>query len=235
MKFSINKSKDRGYFDHSWLKTYHSYSFGEYYNPDRNGFGKLNVFNDEHIEPGYGFGFHPHRNIEIITIPLNGSVHYKDNFGNNQTINAGDVQILSAGTGIYHSEFNASETEPLNLLQIWIIPDKTNIRPTCDIKSYSIDSLKNKFRLIASPYKMEESLFINQDAYVYLTDIDKNYRIEFLLNNPKNGVFVFIIDGTVTFEKNIINNRDALEISETKSVKLYANSDSRLLFIEVPV
>lgn len=235
MKLNINKSGDRGYFDHDWLKTYHTYSFAEYYNPERMGFGKLRVFNDDFVGPGSGFGTHPHKNMEIISIPLVGSIYHKDNFGNGSIIAPGDVQIMSAGTGIYHSEFNASETEPVNFLQIWIIPDKMEIRPAYEQKTFGKESLKNNFRLIASPYKKDDSLFINQDAYIYLTDVEKDYKVEFTLNNPKNGVFLFVIDGAVKIDKMVLNKRDSAEISGSVLIKLYADTDSSLLFIEVPI
>ncbi len=235
MKLNIIRSAERGYFDHDWLKTHHTYSFAEYYNPERMGFGKLRVFNDDFVAPGYGFGSHPHKNMEIISIPLHGSINHKDNFGHNDIIAPGEIQLMSAGTGIYHSEFNASDSDSLNFLQIWIIPDKMEIRPSYGKKSFGKESLKNSFRLIASPYNIQDSLFINQDTYIYLADIEDGYKVEFTLNNPRNGVFLFVIGGKARIGESILGDRDSAEITGTENIKLYAEQDCSLLFIEVPV
>ncbi len=235
MKIEIHKSNERGFFDHDWLKTNHSFSFAEYQNPERQGFGKLLVLNDDSVMPGSGFDFHPHRNMEIISIPLSGTLLHKDSFNNEQAVKPGEVQLMSAGTGIMHSEFNASDKEQLNFLQLWIAPDKLEIRPRYGIATYTKESLKNNFRLIASPETSDDSLSINQDCHLYLADIDKDNKPEYKLTNPKYGVYVFVIEGSIEIEKSVLFSRDAAAVSGCSSFRIRARQNCSLLLIEVPL
>lgn len=235
MKKVFHAADERGYADHGWLKAHHSFSFANWYDPDRLNFGKLRVLNDDIIEPGKGFGTHPHENMEIVTIPLKGSLAHKDNTGHEEIIRPNDVQVMSAGTGILHSEYNSSESEFVNLFQVWIFPNKNGHEPRYDQMSFNPAERKNRLQTIISPNKNDKSLWLNQDTYFTLCDLDPNVSITYKTHNKNNGVYLFIIEGKIKVTDQILNERDALGIWETKSIDIAAKKKSSFIIIEVPM
>ncbi len=235
MKTTLHKAETRGKADHGWLNSHHTFSFASYHNPERVRFGLLRVLNDDIVQAGEGFGTHPHDNMEIISIPLSGALAHKDSTGNEHVINTGDVQIMSAGSGLYHSEYNASKKEAVNFLQIWVFPKERDIEPRYDQRSYDPDDRKNKFQLVVSPEKESSSLWINQDSYFSLTDLEKGSSIEYKLHNPANGIYLFLIEGSIRAGDIQLNKRDGLGIEDTNSINLTAAENSQLLLIEVPM
>ena len=187
MKTVIHKAESRGTADHGWLKSWHSFSFADYYDPDRIHFGALRVLNDDIIHGGKGFGTHAHQNMEIITIPLEGALRHRDSMGHEKVIQKGEVQIMSAGTGVQHSEFNDSPTVAVNLLQIWILPKEMNIKPRYDQKVFSLSDRANKFQTVVSPSGQEGSVAINQDAYFSLVDLKKGKSLRYDRKTAGNG------------------------------------------------
>ncbi len=235
MKIIIHKSHERGHVKNGWLESYHSFSFGEYYNPNQMGFGKLRVINDDFIAPASGFGKHPHKNMEIITIMLKGALKHEDSMGNSSTIKAGEIQVMSAGSGVFHSEFNASEQEETNLLQIWITPNRLNVEPRYDQKTINNLAKNNDLYQILSPNKDAQGVWIYQNAYFYLGEFDKETEIFYQLKNQDHGVYIFAIEGGFTLENQEFTRRDAIAISEAKSINLKTKKDSKILLIEVPL
>lgn len=235
MTTTIHKADSRGYADHGWLKARHSFSFANYYNPKRIRFGLLRVLNDDIIEAGMGFGTHPHDNMEIVTIPLRGEIAHKDSTGNHGVIRAGDIQIMSAGSGLTHSEFNNSDKNDLNLLQIWVFPKEKDIAPRYDQKTF--DSLEriNQIVTLVSPDRSENTLWINQNAFFSMTDLRKDNSVEYKIIQKGNGVYVFLIEGEANVSGNILFKRDAIGIEDTDSIELTAINDSKILIIEVPM
>lgn len=234
MKKIIHKADSRGHADHGWLNAHHSFSFANYYNPERVRFGLLRVLNDDIVQPGEGFGTHPHDNMEIVTIPLRGELAHKDSTGNKEVIHANEVQIMSAGSGLTHSEFNNSKTDETNLLQIWVFPKERDIKPRYDQKVFKPEDRLNKIQTLVSP-KDENALWINQDAYFSRTDLEKNKSVEYELNTKKNGVYIFLIDGKIEIDGEIISKRDAIGIQDTDKIKIKAEEKSEVLIIEVPL
>ncbi|OGU40342.1 MAG: hypothetical protein A2X61_11025 [Ignavibacteria bacterium GWB2_35_12] len=235
MKKEIYRSNTRGYFDYGWLKTYHTFSFSGYYDDKRIHFGKLRVLNDDTVAPGTGFGLHPHDNMEIITIPLSGELRHTDSEEHTQTIKPGEVQIMSAGSGIWHSEFNNSEIEPVSLFQIWIFPKEKDIKPIYDQKLFDTSQRKNKFQLLVSPEKSEHTLWINQDAYISLADLEGNLEIEYNLKNTDNGIFVMLTKGKIETAGEILDKRDSISIYDITELKFKAVEKTELLIIEIPM
>ena len=235
MKKIIHRSENRGYANHGWLIAHHSFSFAGFYDSSRIHFGMLRVLNDDIISPGVGFPEHPHDNMEIITIPLKGSLEHKDSMGHASVIHDDEVQIMSAGSGVTHSEFNHSKSEALNLLQIWVFPKIKNISPRYDQKKFFLKDRINKFQIVVSPDQESESLWINQDAYFSLCFLEKDKIIDYKLKNEKNGVYLFIIEGSVTISGEILNRRDAAGISETETIRIQSIEPATLLSIEVPM
>ena len=235
MKTILHKADSRGHADHGWLKTYHSFSFASYYNPERVHFGTLRVLNDDYIAGGQGFGMHPHDNMEIITIPLEGDLRHHDNMGNEEVIREGDVQVMSAGTGVYHSEFNHSAQKAVKLLQIWVFPDKKNVEPRYDQISIRDISKKNEFYQVLSPYSNDQGVWIHQNAWFSLGTFDTGKKAEYHLHNGENGVYVFVIKGEVNINGQLLEERDGLGISDVESLDLISNTDSRILLMEVPM
>ena len=231
----VHKADTRGHANHGWLNAKHSFSFANFHNPDRIHFGALRVLNDDIIEGGKGFGSHPHDNMEIVTIPLRGSLQHRDNTGRAEIIRSGDVQIMSAGTGIVHSEVNASATEEINLLQLWVFPKLRNITPRYDQKTFDVSPRNNKFQVVVSPIESEESIWINQDAWFSLGNIDAAKTIEYNRNLDGNGMYIFVIEGDVTIEGENLNRRDAIGISGTDTVSFTASTDAQILVVEVPM
>ena len=235
MKKIIHRANDRGYADHGWLKSYHSFSFANYWDDKKINFGLLRVLNDDVVKGGMGFGAHGHDNMEIVSIPLSGALAHKDSTGTSEIIQTNDVQIMSAGTGIRHSEFNASETEPVNFLQIWVMPKERNIKPRYDQKTYSQDERKNKLLTVVSPEKSDRSLWINQDSYFSIGSFDSGKTIDYKLKSETNGIYVFLIDGEINISENILTKRDAIGIWDTDSVSIQTGKDTQILIIEIPM
>ena len=236
MKTVIHKENTRGYASHGWLNAKHSFSFGSYYNPERINFGALRVLNDDTISGGMGFGKHPHDNMEIITIPLEGILEHQDSMGNISQIKKGEIQVMSAGTGIFHSERNKSQTELLKLLQIWVIPNERNVEPRYDEITLNLDEQINKLHQIVSPNQNEEGLWIHQNAWFYLGKFEENYTFDYSIKNEKNGVYIFVIEGGFSVQEIDLSRRDGLGIWETNHFSIKSNAaDSQILLIEVPM
>jgi len=234
MEKVIHKAEDRGHANHGWLDAHHSFSFANYYNPERTRFGVLRVLNDDIIQGGEGFGTHPHDNMEIVTIPLTGELAHKDSTGNKEVIRKNEVQIMSAGSGLTHSEFNNSKTDEINLLQLWVFPKERNIKPRYDQKVFEPADRQNKIQTLVSP-KDENALWINQDAYFSRADIDKEVDVEYELNTKKNGVYIFVIEGKVEIDGELLSKRDAMGVTEADKIKITAKEKSEVLLIEVPL
>jgi redox-sensitive bicupin YhaK (pirin superfamily) len=235
MKTILFSATDRGSADYGWLKPNYYFSFSDYYNPQRIHFGVLRVLNDDFIMGGGAFHSHPHDNMEIVTIPLTGAVHHKDNTGGEGIIKAGDVQIMSAGSGILHSESNASATDPLTLFQIWVFPKIKNIQPRYDQRTFEVEDRKNKWQIVVSPLEQDDALWINQDGRFALCNVDAGQQLSYHNGFEKNGVFLVVINGSVEVDGIVLNKRDALGISETNSFDIKASADAELLAIEVPM
>ncbi|MDC0869775.1 pirin family protein [Flavobacteriaceae bacterium] len=227
-------ANSRGLADHGWLKSNHSFSFANYYNSDRMNFGALRVLNDDIVQPKMGFGTHPHQNMEIISIPLKGTLSHKDSMNNIRSLEVNEVQVMSAGTGLTHSEFNDSKTDEVHFLQLWIIPEKLGITPYYNQKIFNPENRKNKFQTLVSPRTnpVKVSLTINQQAYISIIDLDVGVYLEY---NLHNAAYFFVISGKVMIENEELNDRDALGITMTNSVSLRAISDAKLIVIDVPV
>jgi len=235
MKKVIHKANTRGYANHGWLKSYHTFSFAGYHNPERVHFGMLRVLNDDFVDEGMGFGKHPHDNMEIISIPLSGALHHQDSTGRDKIIKTGDVQIMSAGTGIYHSEVNASQQESVAFLQLWIFPKVNNIEPRYDQKEFNVTDRTNQFQVVVSPTQENDSLFINQDAWLSLIELEEGKEAMYTINKEGNGVYCFVIDGQLEIADENNERRDAIGIWDTTDFSLKANQKSTVLFIEVPM
>ncbi len=235
MKKEIYRSDSRGFADHGWLKTKHLFSFANYHDPHRMHFGKIRVLNDDIVAPGAGFGMHSHSNMEIVSIPLQGNLIHKDDQGNTSKISTGEIQIMSAGTGIWHSEYNASDDEEVHFLQIWIFPEKEDIPPRYDQIGYDLNKQENSFLPLVSPIKNKSSLWINQNAYLSLGKFNADRRFEYHLKNSENGVLFFLIKGAIIIDKEHIQERDSIAVHETTEIQLATKSDSTVLAIETPM
>jgi redox-sensitive bicupin YhaK (pirin superfamily) len=235
MEKIIFKSTDRGTADYGWLKPNYYFSFAQYHNPSKVHFGMLRVLNDDFIMGGGKFPTHPHDNMEIVTIPLTGAVEHKDNTGGQGIIQSGDIQIMSAGSGIQHSEANASETEPLTLFQIWLFPKLKNIQPRYDQRTFDVANRLNTWQIVVSPIEEDKALWINQDARFALANVEDGKQLEYKNGFEGNGVFLVVINGSVEIDGTILNKRDALGISKTDSFNITANENAELLAIEVPM
>lgn len=235
MKTVIHTSDSRGHANHGWLDTYHTFSFGMYHDPSRIHFGMLRVLNDDFVIGGAGFGKHGHDNMEIISIPLQGSLAHSDSTGNEGIISTGDVQIMSAGSGIQHAEYNASETELVNFLQLWIFPKERNISPRYDQLTFTKDQLRNQLQHIVSATETEGTLWINQDAELYLGEFDVLIQISHAIKSANHGIYVFVIEGSVTIGDITLNKRDGIGIYDADSVFATVHEQSKILLIEVPM
>ena len=232
----LHKSASRGDANHGWLHSRHTFSFGGYYNPERTHFGVLRVLNDDYVAGGKGFGTHPHSNMEIVSIPLEGDLEHKDSMGNVSVIKHGDVQVMSAGTGITHSEYNKNRDTPVKFLQIWVFPDKENVTPRYDQITLDPAQRRNNFQQIVSPYDYDEGVWIHQDAWFHLGIFDKGFITRYTLRKSGNGVYAFIIKGDVTIDGISLSERDGLGIWETDKFTVEANSaDAEVLLMEVPM
>lgn len=231
----IHKASDRGHANHGWLNAHHTFSFAGYYNPDAVQFGVLRVLNDDIVAGGMGFGMHPHDNMEIITIPLTGALAHKDSMGNAETINAGDIQVMSAGTGVRHSEFNPNAEEAVNLLQIWLFPDKQNVQPRYGQLTLDTEAQHNRFAQVISPDAADEGLWIHQNAWFHLGRLDAGTSAEYSLKDPSNGVYAFVIEGEVTINGEHLSRRDGMGITGSTTLDVKAGSDAYVLLMELPV
>jgi redox-sensitive bicupin YhaK (pirin superfamily) len=235
MKKVIHKAGTRGHANHGWLDSHHSFSFAGYYDPARMNFGNLRVLNDDVVAGGEGFGSHPHDNMEIISIPLKGSLEHQDNAGNKGVIKSGDVQIMSAGTGIVHAEYNHSSTEDVNFLQLWIFPRERNIKPRYEQKYFDKEGRKNRLQPIVSPDKDDGALWINQDAWLTRTSLNEGKSVDYKLHGPDQGVYLFLLDGIVKAGDEVLGKRDGVGFYDTDSLHISAETDAEVLLIEVPM
>lgn len=234
MKKVIHKADSRGIANFGWLNSKHTFSFGQYFDPERINFGKLRVLNDDIVVGGAGFPTHPHSNMEIVSIPLSGALAHKDSTGTEQIIKTGEVQIMSAGSGLTHSEYNASKSEEVNFLQIWILPKEENINPRYDQKVFNEEKRQNTVQTVVSPEK-NDSLWINQDAWFSLSDIDEGKTINYQINNEENGIYAFVIEGNVKVADETLGDRDAVGIQNQSSIDITALKDTKILLIEIPM
>jgi len=234
-KTILHKANTRGHANHGWLNANHSFSFANYYDPTRVHFGALRVLNDDTIAPSQGFGRHPHNNMEIITIPLEGAIEHQDSMGHKEVIQSGDIQIMSAGTGIAHSEYNANKDKTLKLLQIWVIPKVHNVAPRYGQASFKKEDRINKLQQIVSPGPTDDGMWIHQDAWFHLGSLQKGFQTEYTFKKAGNGVYAFVIEGNVTINGVSLNKRDALGVTDTDKLSILADSDAELLLIEVPM
>ena len=236
METVFHKASQRGNADHGWLKAKHSFSFANYYDSEKMHFGKLRVLNDDEIAPSRGFDLHPHQDMEIITIPLSGSVRHTDNMGNEEIISSNEVQVMSAGSGIWHSEFNASDSEKLKLFQIWIFTDKKGHKPRYEQKTFSKTERINRWQLLVSPRGKNTSLWIHQDAFISLINTSKMEFATYQLNKQGNGVYFMLIEGGTEIDKQKLKSRDAVGVwSFYDPLEILFSADSKLLAIEVPM
>ena len=231
----VHKANTRGFANHGWLQSYHSFSFANYYNPDRVHFGALRVLNDDSVAAGMGFGTHPHENMEIISIPLEGDLQHKDSMGNTAVIKNGDVQVMSAGTGLSHSEMNKNTDKPVKFLQIWVFPNKENVPPRYGQVTLNVNDRHNRFQQIVSPNEGSEGVWIHQDAWFHLGKFDQGQSINYELKKKGNGVYAFILSGDVDVDGNELHQRDGIGIWNTEKVSFKINSDSEVLLMEVPM
>ena len=234
--FIIHRAETRGHANHGWLNSYHTFSFANYYHPERIHFGVLRVLNDDTVEAGMGFGKHPHDNMEIISIPLEGDLQHQDSMGNTAVIRKGDIQVMSAGTGIQHSEFNASKTDAVKFLQIWVFPKTRNVTPRYDQITLDITDRHNKLQQILSPNPDDEGVWIHQDAWFHLGKFDQGIVTNYQIKKPGNGLYAFVLKGNFTIDGNPLNTRDGLGISDISYVTIQSDSDdSEILLMEVPM
>ena len=235
MKTILQRASERGSADHGWLKPNFYFSFANYYNPEKVHFGLLRVLNDDFIAGGGKFHTHPHDNMEIVTIPLSGAVHHKDNAGGEGIIKEGDVQIMSAGSGVQHSEANASATDELNLFQVWVFPKEKNIKPRYDQRTFDVNDRTNNWQVVVSPKEEDKALWINQDARFALTKLEAGKTIEYKNAFKGNGVYLVVVNGSVKVGDEVLNKRDSLGVYDTDSFSITASEDAELMAVEVPM
>lgn len=231
----LHKANTRGVADLGWLKSYHTFSFSHYHNPERMHFGVLRVLNDDTVQGGMGFGTHPHNNMEIISIPLEGDLEHKDSMGNTTVIRNGDVQVMSAGTGIFHSEYNKNADKLVKFLQIWVFPNKRDVTPRYDQISLRLADRHNRLQQILSPNANDEGVWIHQDAWFHLGTLDADFKTNYALKKAGNGVYAFVINGKVTINGQTLDTRDGLGIWNTEKLSIEANEKTDLLLMEVPM
>ncbi|MES2654291.1 MAG: pirin family protein [Bacteroidota bacterium] len=231
----IHKAETRGDANHGWLKSKHSFSFANYYNPDRMHFGVLRVLNDDSVEGGMGFGSHPHDNMEIISIPLEGDLEHKDSMNNVAVIKSGDIQVMSAGSGIYHSEYNKSKEKPVKFLQIWVFPNKRNVTPRYDQITLNLADRHNKLQQILSPNQDDAGVWIHQDAWFHLGKFDKGVATEYNFKKQGNGLYLFNLNGTLKVNGQTIETRDGFGIWDANKVSIQAETDAEFLLMEIPM
>jgi redox-sensitive bicupin YhaK (pirin superfamily) len=235
MQTILHKAASRGLANHGWLKSNHTFSFANYYNPERMNFGVLRVLNDDYVAPGRGFGKHPHDNMEIISIPLSGDLKHQDSMGNETVIRQGDVQAMSAGTGVAHSEMNASADEPVEFLQIWVLTKSRNIAPSYSQITLEPEALVNQLDQVVSPNSDDRGVTINQDAWFHLGNLAAGTELDYDFKKPGNGVYAFILEGDVTISGQALNKRDGFGVWDTDAISITATTDAKVLLMEVPM
>ena len=231
----LHKSESRGDANHGWLHSKHTFSFANYYNPERMHFGVLRVLNDDTVAPGMGFGTHPHDNMEIISIPLEGDLEHKDSMGNTAVIKNGDIQVMSAGTGIQHSEYNKNKDKTVKFLQIWVFPNKRDVTPRYDQITLKLEDRHNKLQQILSPNADDEGVWIHQNAWFHLGKFDKGIATDYTIKGKGNGVYIFNLNGTLEVNGQLVETRDGFGIWDTDKINIKATTDSEFLMMEVPM
>lgn len=235
MKTIIHKAETRGHANHGWLNSYHTFSFANYHNPERMNFGVLRVLNDDTVSAGMGFGTHPHDNMEIISITLSGDLEHKDSMGNVTVIKEGDVQVMSAGTGVTHSEYNKNKDKEVKFLQIWVFPNEKNVTPRYDQISLKDIEKENAFYQVLSPNKEDQGVWIHQDAWFHLGKFTKGSSDTYTVKKEGNGVYAFILEGEVSINGEVLSKRDGMGIWDTDNFEVKATEDARVLLMEVPM
>ncbi|MGB8373730.1 MAG: pirin family protein [Salegentibacter sp.] len=234
-KTVLHKADTRGDANHGWLHSRHSFSFANYYDPGRMNFGMLRVLNDDEVSGGMGFGQHPHKNMEIISIPLEGDLEHKDSMGNVTVIRKEDVQVMSAGTGVQHSEYNKNKDKPVKFLQIWVIPDKQNVEPRYDQISLNPEDRHNKLQQILSPNPDDTGVWIHQNAWFHLGKLDKDFSTDYKMKAEGNGVYIFVLSGELSINEQPLKTRDGFGIWDTDKFHIKADTDAEILLMEVPM
>jgi redox-sensitive bicupin YhaK (pirin superfamily) len=234
-KTVLHTASSRGLADHGWLKSHHTFSFSSYFNPERVQFGALRVLNDDEVEGGRGFGEHPHDNMEIISIALEGSLQHKDSMGNIATIETGEIQVMSAGTGMYHTEYNKNEGEVVKFLQIWVFPNKRNVTPRYDQVKISSPEQPNQLVQILSPNADDAGVWIYQDAWFNLGNLEKGSKVDYTIHKKMNGAYIFVISGKVEVNGQILDTRDGYGIWDTDGFSITASTDAEVLIMDVPM
>jgi len=235
METVFHKANTRGHANHGWLDTYHTFSFGHYYDPERMHFGALRVLNDDSVEAGKGFGTHPHDNMEIVSIPLEGDLEHKDSMGNKAVIREGEIQVMSAGTGVFHSEYNLNQDQQVKFLQIWIFPNKKDMEPRYDQLSIRDLEQENKFSQILSPRKQDQGVWIHQDAWFHIGNFEAGKSATYSLNREDNGVYIFLLEGELEVEGQLMEKRDGMGIQGANEITFTSCKASRALLMEVPM
>jgi len=235
MNTVLHKAETRGHANHGWLDSHHSFSFANYHNPDRMHFGVLRVLNDDKVAAGKGFGKHPHDNMEIISIPLEGDLEHQDSMGNVATIKQGDVQVMSAGTGVFHSEYNKNSDADVKFLQIWLFPKTKNVEPRYDQISIGTIEKRNEFSQILSPTKDDQGVWIHQDAWFYLGKFDSDVTLKHQLKKSGNGFYIFVLEGKVIVEGQELSRRDGFGLWDLTEINIKSSNDSHVLLMEVPM
>jgi len=235
MKKAFHAAETRGSANHGWLNANHSFSFANYHNPDRMNFGALRVLNDDTIAAGMGFGTHPHENMEIITIPMEGDLEHKDSMGNIGVINEGEIQVMSAGTGVHHSEYNKNADQAVKVLQLWVFPKKQNVTPRYDQMSVRDLKKPNDFYQVLSPNSEDEGMWVHQDTWFHLGEFDVEKSLVYTIKKPGNGVYIFVIEGSLNVEGESLKKRDAIGIWDTETIRFTVQPQSKVLLVEVPM
>jgi redox-sensitive bicupin YhaK (pirin superfamily) len=235
MKTVIHKAETRGNANHGWLHSRHSFSFAGYYDPQRMNFGMLRVLNDDIVAGGMGFGAHPHDNMEIISIPLQGDLEHKDSMGNKTVIKNGDIQVMSAGTGITHSEYNKNADKEVKFLQIWMFPNKANVEPRYDQMSLNLEDRHNKLQQILSPNANDDGVWVHQNAWFHLAKLDEGFTTEYQIKGSGNGVYTFVLSGDLQINDQELNSRDGFGIWEIDKFTIKASTNAEILLMEVPM
>ena len=231
----FHEASSRGNANHGWLKSFHTFSFANYYDPERINFGALRVLNDDVVDAGMGFGKHPHDNMEIISIPLEGDLEHKDSMGNTTVIKNGDIQVMSAGTGIFHSEYNKNKDSKVKFLQIWVFPNKKNVSPRYDQITLNSDDRRNRLQQVLSPNPDDEGVWIHQNAWFHLGKFDAGVKVYYTVKHKENGVYAFVLNGDLTINDQPLAARDGFGIWDVESLNIHSESPSELLLMEVPM
>jgi redox-sensitive bicupin YhaK (pirin superfamily) len=231
----LHKANTRGEANHGWLKSFHTFSFANYYNPERMHFGVLRVLNDDYVQAGMGFGTHPHENMEIISIPLEGDLEHRDSMGTVAVIKNGDIQVMSAGSGITHSEYNKNKDAAVKFLQIWVFPNKKNVSPRYDQITLKAEDRKNKLQQIVSPNAADAGVWIHQDAWFHLGALDTSKKLEYTIKKEGNGLYVFVLSGAIKINNQALETRDGMGIWNTKDFNIEATANAEILLMDVPM